>query len=59
MATNTTSRMESRGTPGRIQITRAPSELLADEFECEPRGRIVPVARTWRGTRTGAPRHAS
>ena len=34
-------RMESHGTPGRIQITRATYELLADEFECEPRGTIV------------------
>ena len=33
--------MESHGTPGRIQITRATYELLADEFECEPRGTIV------------------
>ena len=35
------SRMESHGTPGRIQITRATFELLADEFECEPRGTIA------------------
>jgi guanylate cyclase len=33
--------MESHGTPGRIQITRATYELLADEFECEPRGTIT------------------
>jgi guanylate cyclase len=33
--------MESHGTPGRIQITRATYELLADEFECEPRGPIA------------------
>jgi adenylate cyclase len=33
--------MESHGTPGRIQITRATYELLADEFECEPRGTIA------------------
>jgi class 3 adenylate cyclase len=33
--------MESQGTPGRIQITRATYELLADEFECEPRGTIA------------------
>jgi guanylate cyclase len=39
-AVNTASRMESHGTPGRIQITRATYELLGDEFECEPRGRI-------------------
>ena len=30
--------MESHGTPRRVQITRATYELLADEFECEPRG---------------------
>jgi adenylate cyclase len=39
-AVNTASRMESHGTPGRIQITRATYELLDDEFECEPRGTI-------------------
>jgi adenylate cyclase len=39
-AVNTASRMESHGTPGRIQVTRATYELLADEFECEPRGTI-------------------
>jgi adenylate cyclase len=39
-AVNTASRMESHGTPGRIQISRATHELLADEFECEPRGQI-------------------
>jgi adenylate cyclase len=39
-AVNTASRMESHGTAGRIQITRATYELLADEFECEPRGPI-------------------
>jgi adenylate cyclase len=39
-AVNTASRMESHGTPGRIQITRATYELLADEFECESRGPI-------------------
>ena len=40
-AVNTASRMESHGTPGRIQITRSTFELLADEFECEPRGPIA------------------
>jgi adenylate cyclase len=40
-AVNTASRMESHGTPGRIQITRATYELLADDFECEPRGPIA------------------
>jgi adenylate cyclase len=40
-AVNTASRMESYGTPGRIQITRATYELVADDFECEPRGTIA------------------
>jgi adenylate cyclase len=40
-AVNTASRMESHGAPGRIQISRATYELLADEFECEPRGTIT------------------
>jgi Adenylate and Guanylate cyclase catalytic domain len=40
-AVNTASRMESHGMPGRIQITRATYELLADEFECDPRGTIA------------------
>jgi guanylate cyclase len=40
-AVNTASRMESYGAPGRVQITRPTYELLADEFECEPRGRIM------------------
>ena len=40
-AVNTASRMESHGTPGRIQITRATHALIADEFECEPRGTIA------------------
>jgi guanylate cyclase len=40
-AVNTASRMESHGTPGRIQITRATYELIADDFECEPRGTIA------------------
>jgi adenylate cyclase len=39
-AVNTASRMESYGTPGRIQITRATYELLEGEFVCEPRGPI-------------------
>jgi adenylate cyclase len=39
-AVNTASRMESHGTPGRIQITRAAYELLVDEFDCERRGTI-------------------
>jgi adenylate cyclase len=40
-AVNTASRMESHGTPGRIQITRATRDLLADEFVCQPRGTIA------------------
>jgi len=40
-AVNTASRMESHGTPGRVQITRATYELVADAFECEPRGTIA------------------
>jgi class 3 adenylate cyclase len=33
--------MESQGTPGRVQVTRATYELLADEFVCEPRGSVM------------------
>jgi adenylate cyclase len=40
-AVNTASRMESHGTPGEIQITRATYELLKDEFVCRPRGTIL------------------
>ena len=40
-AVNTASRMESHGTPGEIQITRATYELLRDEFVCRPRGTIA------------------
>jgi guanylate cyclase len=39
-AVNTASRMESNGTPGEIQITRATYELLKDEFVCTLRGTI-------------------
>ena len=39
-AVNTASRMESNGTPGQIQITRATYDLLDGEFECELRGTI-------------------
>jgi len=39
-AVNTASRMESHGSPGRIQITRATHELLQDEFVCESRGTL-------------------
>jgi class 3 adenylate cyclase len=34
--------MESQGTPGQIQVTRATYELLKDEFELERRG-TVPI----------------
>src|SRR5215211_7033239 len=60
-AVNTASRMESYGTPGRIQITRATYELLADEFECVPRGTIAVKGKgeveTWYllGPRGGRP----
>jgi adenylate cyclase len=40
-AVNTASRMESQGTPGDIQITRATYELLRDEFVCKRRGTIT------------------
>jgi adenylate cyclase len=40
-AVNTASRMESHGTPGRIQITHATHELLVNEFEFERRGTIA------------------
>ena len=39
-AVNTASRMESNGSPGEIQITRATYELLKDEFVCRRRGTI-------------------
>ena len=41
-AVNMASRMESHGTPGQIQVTRATYELLCDEFELESRG-TVPI----------------
>ena len=40
-AVNMASRMETHGTPGRIQVTRATYELLRDEFELEPRGTVA------------------
>ena len=39
-AVNTASRMESQGTPGEIQMTRATYELLKGEFVCTLRGTI-------------------
>jgi guanylate cyclase len=40
-AVNTASRMESHGTRGEIQITRATYELLKGEFVCRRRGTIL------------------
>lgn len=37
---NTASRMESSGTPGRINISYATYELVKDFFECEYRGEV-------------------
>lgn len=37
---NTASRMESHGTPGRIQITASTHALIRDAFECVPRGPV-------------------
>ena len=39
-AVNIAGRMQSHGTPGRIQVTRATYEMLKDEFELESRGTI-------------------
>jgi guanylate cyclase len=39
---NTASRMESHGSRGKIQITRATYELVKDQFECEYIG-VIPV----------------
>ena len=40
-AVNIASRMESAGTPGRIQISQQTYELLKGEFDLEPRGTIA------------------
>ncbi len=40
-AVNTASRMESHGTPGQIQVTRATYELLEDDFVLERRGTVA------------------
>ena len=40
-AVNMASRMESQGVPGKIQITREAYELIKEEFNCEPRGRVA------------------
>jgi adenylate cyclase len=39
-AVNTASRMESHGSRGRIQITRATYDLIKDDFICEPQGTV-------------------
>src|SRR5262249_769798 len=39
-AVNTASRMESHGSNGTIQITRATYELIKSDFVCEPRGTV-------------------
>jgi adenylate cyclase len=39
-AVNTASRMESHGSNGTIQITRATYELIKSDFMCEPRGTV-------------------
>jgi len=39
-AVNTASRMESHGSNGTIQITRATYELIKKNFVCEPRGTV-------------------
>src|SRR5215216_1085652 len=39
---NTASRMESQGSSGKIQITRATYELVKNEFDCEYMG-VIPV----------------
>lgn len=48
---NTASRMESHGVPGRIQIAEATYRLIADDFECVPRGTVEVKGkgslRTW------------
>jgi guanylate cyclase len=49
-AVNTASRMESHGTPGEIQLTRATYELLKDEFVCRRRGTILVKGKGWMET---------
>jgi adenylate cyclase len=39
-AVNTASRMESHGSSGCIQITRATYELIKDDYLCEPKGTV-------------------
>jgi len=37
---NTASRMESSGTPGKINISGNTFQIIKDDFECEYRGKI-------------------
>jgi guanylate cyclase len=39
-AVNTASRMESHGSGGQIQITRATYDLIKDDYVCEPQGEV-------------------
>jgi len=39
-AVNTASRMESHGSQGAVQITRATFDLIKDDFECVPKGTV-------------------
>ena len=39
---NIASRLETSGQPGRINISRATHELVADRFRCSPRG-VLPI----------------
>jgi adenylate cyclase len=60
-AVNTAGRMQTDGTPGWIQITRATYDMLKDEFVCEPRGTVLIKGKgemeTWYlvGRRAGVP----
>ena len=58
-AVNTASRMESHGHAGAVQITEATWRLIADAFECEPRGSIdikgKGAMRVWLVTAARAP----
>ncbi len=48
---NVASRMESQGSPGMIQVTRATQDLIADDFVLEPHGTVTVKGRgemeTW------------
>jgi class 3 adenylate cyclase len=37
---NTASRIDSHGVAGRLQITDATRALVAERFDCEPRGTV-------------------